>query len=478
MRATRRVTATATALLLVAACSAGDDFVSSDRIDPDASQADATQADDGADAAASDATGDVVSTDASPTVLTTIAAATEPVTDSPVDVGPGVFAENGATELAVSVLRLPPGLDGDRGASVAVAIGLANADVVATGSPFEAGGLFSAPITFGDDDLTDDPERLRNSIDELLVAEADVFVGAVPAALIADTTELAASRGVPLVVVNHLDDVGGAGDRLGTRIDLGGSIDLELQAVAAAVVSGEHDGIVVMGSLNDSNTAQMEQLLLEVGADPVLIDATAPPSSELLEAARQQIAEVGERPAVVLVSEPWAVPIIDSLVSSGSEAQVFASDLSLSRDDVGTLGGFASNQLVVVRRVDDLGRPEVEEFAARLADGQADGASTTFAAVSYDAYVLAAIAAVALGSADGATIRQGMIEASRNGEPCGRVSVCLALAADGVDVDYDGLSGPLELDDDGVATAMWFSVDVADPASRVAASSEFVLQRS
>ena len=55
---------------------------------------------------------------------------------------------------------------------------------------------------------------------------------------------------------------------------------------------------------------------------------------------------------------------------------------------------------------------------------------------------------------------------------------CLTLAVNGADVDYDGESGPIDLDDAGVATAIWFSIDVVDPTTGGDASSEFVLQRS
>lgn len=471
----RRGIAAVASLLLIAGCTAGEDVVSTDRLDLDADDAVPEQ-----DVVPSDAIGEVPPTGPGSTAppSTAVELGTVPTVEPPSDVGSGVFAENGAAELAVVVLRTPATNDDAEAPLVGSAIDLANADADFAGSPFELGGLLSAPIVSGENDLAGEPEQLQGRIDELLVAEADLFVGAVPPTLVANTTELAAEREVPLVIVNHIAGASGADDRRAIRLDLGGTLDLELRAMVAAVVSGEHDGIVLVGSTGDPTTERVEQLLFEVGADPVVVDAIAAPSADALAVARAQIAAVGERPAVVLVSEPWAAPTIDTLLASGSEAQFFASDLSLSRTSVDTLASFASNQLVVVRRVDDLRRPEVEEFATRLANGSPEGASTTFAALSYDAYALAAIAAVSLGSADGATLRQGMIEASRTGEPCAELNDCLVLAGNGVDVDYDGLSGPLDLDDDGAATVAWFSVDVVDPVTRGAASSAFVLQRS
>ena len=409
-----------------------------------------------------------------------VPATPEPETPAPGEPVPGMFADDQTTELAVSILLSQSGLGNGQTRPIGFGVGLANREIGFDGSPFEFGvdGNLSAPVAFNDDgDLTEDLDKLRDGIDESLEGPfTDLFVGAVPPSLVAETTELAAARGIPTVLVNHVDD--GSVAQSGVRLDLAGSTDLSYRALVAAVVATETDGIVVVGPSDEPATGLVEQLLIDAGAAPRIVEAPATtPSPSALVDARERIAGIGDRPVVILLSQPWASPLIAAMAPIRSNPFYFSTDLTLSRVDVGEIGDIGEGQLTIVRRVDDVRRPEQAEFLKRLFEGQPEG-PTTYAAESYDAYVLAAIAATALGSADPGTIRSAMIEASRDGEPCVALAECLALAARGVDVDYDGESGPIDLDDDGVATSIWFSIDVVDPATGGDASSQLVLQRS
>ena len=57
----------------------------------------------------------------------------------------------------------------------------------------------------------------------------------------------------------------------------------------------------------------------------------------------------------------------------------------------------------------------------------------------------------------GPEISSGLIAASSGGEKCIGVS-CIALAAEGVDVDYVGASGEIELDQAGDPTAATYDI--------------------
>ncbi len=392
---------------------------------------------------------------------------------------PGFFADDQTTELAVSILLSQSGLGNGQTRPIGFAVGLANREVGFEGSPFEFGleGGISVPVGFNDDgDLTDDLDKLRTGIEESLDQQgADLFIAAVPSSIVAETTQLAAERGIPTVLVNHVDD--GSAPRLDVRIDMAGSVELADRALVATVVTTENDGIVVVGPVGDVATARVEQLLFEAGAEPVVVDAPlgAPSPGALIEA-REQIGKVGERPVVIVLTPSWLNPLAETMASTSARPTYIATDRVLGRADIAALDGIGEGELTMVRRVDDLRRPEQAEFANRVFEGQSDGA-TTYAAESYDAYALAAIASAAAGAADSASMRSGMIEASRGGESCSVLADCITLAASGVDVDYDGVSGPIDLDDDGSATAAWFSIDIVDPATGGDASSRFVLQR-
>jgi branched-chain amino acid transport system substrate-binding protein len=73
----------------------------------------------------------------------------------------------------------------------------------------------------------------------------------------------------------------------------------------------------------------------------------------------------------------------------------------------------------------------------------------SYAAESYDAVVLIALAAEQGGASDGKTIRDNLESVSKDGTKCTTFAECKALIAEGTDIDYDGISGPIEFDQNG-----------------------------
>jgi len=70
----------------------------------------------------------------------------------------------------------------------------------------------------------------------------------------------------------------------------------------------------------------------------------------------------------------------------------------------------------------------------------------SYSAEAYDATTLLALAALQGGAADGKTIRDNLAEVSENGTECKSFADCATLLADGTDIDYTGLSGPITFD--------------------------------
>jgi branched-chain amino acid transport system substrate-binding protein len=70
--------------------------------------------------------------------------------------------------------------------------------------------------------------------------------------------------------------------------------------------------------------------------------------------------------------------------------------------------------------------------------------------------MLMAISAAANG-VTGPEIASGLVAASSGGQKCVGVE-CIALAADGVDVDYVGASGEIELNESGDPTSATYDI--------------------
>ena len=73
----------------------------------------------------------------------------------------------------------------------------------------------------------------------------------------------------------------------------------------------------------------------------------------------------------------------------------------------------------------------------------------SYAPESYDATILIALAAEQAGKTDGQSIRDNLASVSSGGTKCATFADCKALIADGIDIDYDGVSGQVDFDANG-----------------------------
>jgi len=99
-----------------------------------------------------------------------------------------------------------------------------------------------------------------------------------------------------------------------------------------------------------------------------------------------------------------------------------------------------------------------DEFRERLLEIDPALTDFSYSAESYDAVILAALAAAQGGSDDPTTIRDNLKSVSEGGEKCETFADCLALIADGEDIDYDGPSGPITFDDNGDPTEAFVGI--------------------
>ncbi len=113
--------------------------------------------------------------------------------------------------------------------------------------------------------------------------------------------------------------------------------------------------------------------------------------------------------------------------------------------------------------------PELpQEFLDALATTEA-GADLTdynYAAESYDAVTLIALAAEAAGT-DGSALAGEIVNVSREGEQCTTYAECVALVQAGTDIDYEGVSGPNDLNGNGEPLSGTYGVLVFGDDNRI-----------
>jgi ABC-type branched-subunit amino acid transport system substrate-binding protein len=96
-------------------------------------------------------------------------------------------------------------------------------------------------------------------------------------------------------------------------------------------------------------------------------------------------------------------------------------------------------------------RPAIDpNFAKRLNQSAGGGlADFTYAAEVYDAVIVSALAAASAHSDNPRRIADKINDVTRGGQKCTKYADCLNALNRGIDIDYDGVSGPLEFNDAG-----------------------------
>ena len=86
-----------------------------------------------------------------------------------------------------------------------------------------------------------------------------------------------------------------------------------------------------------------------------------------------------------------------------------------------------------------------KEFAARITGAGSKVTDNRYAAEAYDAVMLAALAALSAGSDDGSAVAEALLDASAGGIKCLSFIECRTALKTIDDIDYDGVSGPVNL---------------------------------
>ncbi|MFS0792997.1 ABC transporter substrate-binding protein [Microbacterium sp. 1P10AE] len=104
------------------------------------------------------------------------------------------------------------------------------------------------------------------------------------------------------------------------------------------------------------------------------------------------------------------------------------------------------------------GNPADTEFQSRLLEIDPSLTDFSYAPESYDAVIVAALAAAQAKDDSGTAIRDNLQSVTEGGEKCTTFADCLALINDGKDVDYDGVSGPITFDENGDPTEAYIGI--------------------
>ena len=320
----------------------------------------------------------------------------------------------------------------------------------------EAGGVNGADVEYLPGDSGDNGEVANATVDRLLAEDVDAFIGA-------------ASSGVSLTVIDKITQAGrihfSPANTSPTFTDYDDN-GLYFRTAPSDVIQGAALADVMLADgaataaflvLNDSYGTGLQQYTIEPyteGGGAVVygdLGTTYDPQAENFDAEIAAVVDANPD-AIVIIGFDETAQILGGLIEAGfgpADKLVYGTDgnmgnaLAQQFDDPSVVAGMRGT----LPGVDVEG--EIADFRDRLL--AVDGAliDYSYSAESFDAIVVMALAASIAGSDDGVAIAAEINDVTRGGEKCTTYADCLALVEAGTDIDYDGVSGPLEFIDAG-----------------------------
>ena len=244
------------------------------------------------------------------------------------------------------------------------------------------------------------------------------------------------------------------------RVEVAGicGTDVKLYAkpeIAAPVIMGhENIGIIYQNDAYGTGLFGVVKEVFEASGGTVVAEASYNDGDSSFDA---QVATVtAENPdAVVLITFDQFATIAPLLVNAGQSAESFY----LVDGNLKQWGADVAVPLEGAKGTTP-GPVLEDDFQARLndawtADGNTELSDYSYAAESYDAVILLALASLAANATDAAAISGKLQEVSGGsgeGTTCTSFAECADIILEGGTADYDGYSGPVTFDENGDPT--------------------------
>jgi len=363
--------------------------------------------------------------------------------------------------LRVGTLFPTSGAAAYLGPALAAGAALAVADLNA------AGGVGGEPVELVARDSGDAAtSTLEASFADLVAQHVDVVIGPASSLLAARLIPLADEAGIPIISpAATFPDLTTADDQgyFFRTIAAYGHQGLAL----GQVLSEKGPAKVALLYIDDEFGRALAPTLTEgLGAhgSTLVLSQAIPPGTTDLSITIDQLKEAAPD-AVVLGSTYASVDATEALITAVIGAGYGGAKLWLTTQNTGDYSQALPNgTLQGVNGVIE-GYPADEGFIARLKTVNASLAAFHYAPEAYDAVVLAGLAAEQSGD-DGAAIAGSLTDVSVGGIKCGSFTECLGPIHAGEDVDYDGVSGPLNFTPAGDISPAYYGLYAYDGENR------------
>jgi ABC-type branched-subunit amino acid transport system substrate-binding protein len=316
-----------------------------------------------------------------------------------------------------------------------------------------AGGVNGTPVVVVSRDSGDaSTKKVEESFAALVEKDVDVIIGPSSSVLAQRLLELAADAGIPLISpaatypqLSTLDEEGIFFRTIATYphqavvfASLFADSESDIDSVAIVVRDDE-----ASGSLAAALNASLQAVGIELDALEVAADADA----DEVAAAVASVKEIA--PDAVVLATPDNGRQTKALITQLTAAGFGGTKLWLTSQNVADYSQALKPGLL--KGVNGLldGAEADAAFRAAIKKEDPGVALYRYAAEAYDATVLAALAAELAGDDGGPAVTAMLRDASIGGIKCTSFGECLDVLRTQPDIDYDGISGSVNLDGEG-----------------------------
>lgn len=390
-----------------------------------------------------------------------LAAACAPAEEETGDTGETEEAQGGDGTLSLGYVLPETGSLADFGPAMIAAVEMAVERVN------EAGGVLGEDVELSGGDEADQETIANQTADRLLADDVDAIVGAAASsqtlAIIdkvtgAGVAQCSGSNTTP-TLTDYADD--------GLYFRTTASDVLQGPVLGETILDDGATEVAILARADDYGEGLAEatlEALEEAGA--VATITLYDPDASTFDAEVQAVSDADPDGVALLAFEEGG-QIISTMIESGIGPDdialygadgLFSADLweAVDPEDPAVLDGMKGTGPNPAVEQDFLG--DLEEFDPGI------GATTTFAGQKYDCVTIMALAAVAAETDDATVFAEDIVDLTQDGEPCDSFEECADLLAEGEDIDYEGVSGPLDFTDEGEPASASYLVWEMDDA--------------
>lgn len=347
--------------------------------------------------------------------------------------------------LHIGLLIPETGAVGPLAAPSIEAMGLAVADINA------AGGNVTATIA----DTATNPATGREAAARLLGEGADVIVGPATSAVTQAVIQALFDERVPQCSPSAQSPALSTQENAAYFFRTVPPAHAVAPIMARVVAEDGGTRVAIVGRADDYGIAisgLVAQILVEFGAEAEVI--LYDPGSTTFDS---QVAAVADFAPDAIVNVGFffdGTSIVHGLIEAGFGPEIQYGGDALFHPFLWQL--VDPNDPTVLDGMKFIGVAGSDEFNTRISD-ITDG-NVNFAAQSYDCLVLLALAAEIAGGTDGDAIMEAVAGLTHEGTECSSYAECVALIDAGEDIDYVGVSGPINFTPNGDPTTGSYAV--------------------